>query len=209
MSRVNSLLGQTFNRLTVLRQAESSPQGRARWVCQCDCGNITGPVLGYELTSGGTKSCGCLKSEVTTARNTTHGLSSHPAYWVYVGAEQRCINPKSSEWERYGGRGIKFEFKSFEEFWEAFGSTYQPGLTLERENTDGPYSKDNCRWATLHDQNRNKRNNVWLEFRGVTKIQADWAVFFGVSNSHLHKRLKEQDLEPVFESLLRQKGLTL
>jgi len=78
MSRVNSLLGQTFNRLTVLRQAESSPQGRARWVCQCDCGNITGPVLGYELTSGGTKSCGCLKSEVTTARNTTHGLSSHP-----------------------------------------------------------------------------------------------------------------------------------
>ncbi len=58
---VKDLNGQRFNKLTILRRHGSSRQGRARWKCKCDCGEET-VVIGYDLTSGNTKSCGCNKA---------------------------------------------------------------------------------------------------------------------------------------------------
>lgn len=58
MRQYPSLIGQRFGRLTVLEQAESSPSGRSKWLCRCDCGK-TSIVFGSNLRRGTTVSCGC------------------------------------------------------------------------------------------------------------------------------------------------------
>ena len=59
-----NLVGQQFDRLTVIERAENNERGDAFWLCQCECGVIT-VVMGYNLRSGATRSCGCLQSEVS------------------------------------------------------------------------------------------------------------------------------------------------
>lgn len=72
----NDLTGKVFGRLTVLEQAEDyvEPKGKhyARWLCKCNCKeqNLT-YVVGYNLTSGKIKSCGCIRKENTTKFNKT------------------------------------------------------------------------------------------------------------------------------------------
>ena len=59
------LIGMKFNRLTVINRAASSKDGRARWLCRCDCGNER-IILGKSLRNGHTQSCGCLNKELTS-----------------------------------------------------------------------------------------------------------------------------------------------
>ena len=55
---VKDLIGQTFNKLTVIERAGSDKRGEALWNCQCECGNQI-IVLGSNLRTGHTTSCGC------------------------------------------------------------------------------------------------------------------------------------------------------
>jgi len=64
---------------------------------------------------------------------------------------------------------------NFEEFYRDMGDPPFPGAMLERQNNDLGYIKDNCVWATRAEQNRNRRNTVYYEFRGERLILADWA----------------------------------
>lgn len=64
MPRKVDLTGQKFGRLTVTGYAGQNPHGRSLWQCQCSCGGISPSVQGNHLTSGATKSCGCLRLEV-------------------------------------------------------------------------------------------------------------------------------------------------
>lgn len=84
-------------------------------------------------------------------------MADSPEYEVYTAAKQRCTNPKNANWKHYGGRGIKFLFKSFEDFYEAMGPRPSSSLTLERRNNDGNYELGNVYWATWHEQAINKR----------------------------------------------------
>ena len=76
-SRIRDLTGQTFGRLTVVKfHATNNPRKRASWLCKCECGNKK-IVLGYNLISGASNSCGCLHKEQLANRNkanTKHGL---------------------------------------------------------------------------------------------------------------------------------------
>lgn len=62
MSAVNNLLGRRFGKLIVLDRAENDRFGKARWLCQCDCGN-TKIINGSSLIRGLTVSCGCYKAQ--------------------------------------------------------------------------------------------------------------------------------------------------
>jgi hypothetical protein len=87
----------------------------------------------------------------------TTNVSKTPEYRAYQDAKQRCTNPNSSRWYTHGGRGIKFLFNNFGEFFEAVGARPE-GMTLDRIDNDGHYEAGNLRWATPSQQMSNRRN---------------------------------------------------
>ncbi len=95
---------------------------------------------------------------------------------------QRCNNPNDHKYRNYGARGITVcdRWSKFEKFLEDMGE--KPlGLTLDRIDNNGNYEPSNCRWATLTEQARNKRNNVMLTHEGQTYCLAEWAERTGLT----------------------------
>lgn len=186
-----NLIGKTFKRLTVIAEAGRSNSGKVLWLCACECGGETTAPTGA-LNSGNTLSCGCLQRERTSEAAITHGQSKTPLYRIWKGMIKRCYKQSESNYPRYGGRGISVcpEWReSFEAFERDMGAEYAPGLSIERRDNDGPYALSNCRWATDEEQRRNTRRNVWLEFRGVRLVAADWADALGMPRPRLQGRL--------------------
>ena len=104
---MNNLIGLKFNKLTVINKTDKrSKGGKVIWYCKCDCGLFKEVQTDY-LTTGQTKSCGCLKKELTIKRNTKHGLRYHPLYYTWLNIRSRCYNKNNSEYKNYGERGIK------------------------------------------------------------------------------------------------------
>jgi hypothetical protein len=152
---MNDLVGKRFCRLMVLdrtRNRGSYP----RWKCLCECGKSK-IVLGTYLQQGFTKSCGCLSSEThRIGRNFKDGRSRTREYRAFYAARARC---KDLQNKKYGGRGIRFRFKSFEQFRSEIGRRPSAKHSLDRINTNGHYESGNVRWATRHQQRMNQRQS--------------------------------------------------
>lgn len=127
------------------------------WLASCDCGNLVHAKIG-DITSGNTRSCGCLKRDIVRSVNITHGLSHGPEYNSWSAMIQRCTNRKHQAWKNYGGRGISVckRWRKFENFYADMGNR-PVGLTLERINNFGDYDPSNCKWANWTEQRLNSR----------------------------------------------------
>lgn len=113
-------------------------------------------------------------------------------YRKWSNMKNRCLNPNFIGYHRYGGRGIYVcsKWMDFCGFFEDMLPSYKEGMTLDRIHNDGPYSKENCRWATRHQQNRNKGVNRMLTLNGETKCLVDWAQHTGIGRACIDMRLR-------------------
>lgn len=110
---------------------------------------------------------------------------------TWAGMITRCYNQDSTSYHYYGGRGIRVceEWHEFSNF--ARDMAPRPhGMSLDRIDVNGNYCKENCRWATDKEQMNNKRNNIRLEIRGVTKTLPEWSDYSGTSQQKIRDRLK-------------------
>lgn len=183
------LTGRRYGRLVVLRrgQPSGSRRLRARWICICDCGTEKS-ILMDALQGQHARSCGCLDMETKTS----HGMSRTPEYKVWRAMQDRCTNPNNQSWDRYGGRGITVcdAWKDFTSFIADMGIRPSPGHSIDRIDGNGNYEPDNCRWATIHEQNNNREGNVLLTWKGETMTLVQWGRRLGICKETMRGRLR-------------------
>lgn len=186
MSKMIDLTGKIFSRLTVLKEGvkpETTKTKEKFWLCQCACGEFT-TVSGYQLRSGGTKSCGCLARErmsklAKTGTARKHGMYNSRIYKNYYAMKGRCYNSNNGKYSIYGGRGITICEEwlgetGFVNFYNwAIANGYDDNKTIDRINVDGNYEPDNCRWvdASIQGYNRHVQSNNSTGYRGISKMK--------------------------------------
>lgn len=188
--------GQVFGRLTVLRRAENTTKKGTRWYCQCECGNIKS-ILSDNLLNGSTRSCGCLSVE----SHTTHGFSrvatkeEQGTYHVWESMRQRILNPNHKAYKDYGGRGITIDprWNTFAGFLSDMG-VRPAGHSIDRIDNDGPYSPENCKWATRIEQASNMQKTRLVEYHGNKMTLSELSKITGINLSRLRHRYVVQGL---------------
>jgi hypothetical protein len=198
----HDVVGKKFGRLTVVSEAEprryASGASSRMVMCQCECGTIK-PVLVSSLIRGGTKSCGCLLSEVSKAKQTKHGDGHSRLNGVWSNMKQRCYNPSRVEFDEYGKRGItvcdewKNDYAAFRDW--ALANGYDPQAkhgqcTIERIDVNGNYEPSNCRIATQKEQCNNLRKNILIEIDGRTQTLKQWADESGLDEAKIRYRYR-------------------
>lgn len=165
-------IGDRFERLVVVGVGFVENEC-AIYPVRCDCG-VEKDVRKYALTSGVTRSCGCLSAELAGQRKTnlSHGMSGTSEYNAWNSMKRRCYNESESSYESYGSRGIQVcerWLESFENFFEDMRLKPSPDMSVERLDVDGDYSPGNCVWADKTTQafNRRKFKNTSSQYIGV------------------------------------------
>jgi hypothetical protein len=186
--------GDRFGRIVIL--AIGKPKGKYAYkaLYRCDCGKESvGPL--NSVQSGTTTSCGCKNREFFVK----HGLCNSPLYRVWRHMIGRCHNPSNPKFKFYGARGIKVcdRWQDVSFFAKDMGPTFEPGLRIERKDNNAGYSPENCRWATNHEQQRNKRNNIVITMNGKTQVLQDWCDELGVHYKLVWERIKVRGWEPI------------
>lgn len=181
--RIVNLTGMRFGRFTVIREAPKAGTRRA-WLCQCECGRLKAIRQEY-LRSGTGCQCECDKQA-----SPRHRI---PEYKVWTGIRERCLCETNHNWALYGGRGIilcQRWAESFDNFLADVGPRPTPNHSLDRIDNNGPYSPENCRWATHKQQMNNTRRCVLLEHLGKTHTITEWAAMTGLNRLTLSSRIK-------------------
>lgn len=209
IDRSIDMTGQRFGRWTVVRRAPTPPnvtKREARWEVLCDCGN-TSVATREALITGDTQSCGCLagyvrsyqaeqtkRQRIANRKRQQHGMTETSEYSIWCQMRRRCINPRNPAYPHYGGRGIVVcdrWLHSFENFYADMGPRPSPKHSIDRIDNDGPYSPDNCRWATQREQCYNTRKTTLITYAGKTLNLSDWSRETGIPVKLLRSRCNQ------------------
>lgn len=197
-TEVESLVGQKFGRLTVIKIDHMDYRHESHWLCECDCQDRTIiSVSRSHLLSGNTVSCGCYRSDNMRRRSTTHGMSSTRLYNIWEHMRNRCDDENNERYDRYGGRGIAVcdEWEDFENFRDwALDNGYSDELTIDRRDNDGGYTSENCRWVDSFTQANNTSRNRYISYGGETHSVAEWARILGVKYRIMLYRINHGDM---------------
>ncbi len=190
--------GQRFGRLVAIERAGTDSNKKVLWRCLCDCGKETIATSGSLVTKN-TTSCGCYLIE----KITKHGSYKKSSYHTWRAMIRRCNNSTDKDYPMYGGQGIKVceEWMDYTKFAEDMGEPVGD-QTLDRIDAYGNYEKNNCRWASISVQQKNKRlpafssgvkgiinfdNNKWMAF-----ISHKNKKYYGSVRKDLHEAIADR-----------------
>ena len=188
MNKIN-MINKKFGKWTVVSEAPKR-KNIIYWNCVCDCGTKKA-VNGQNLRDGKTQSCGCERDKAASRTQTTQGMYKTRLYAIWMGIKNRC----RPGYKNYGDRGITIcsEWKnSFEAFRDwAIANGYSDNLVIDRENNDGNYTPENCRWIANKQNSRNTRANNNFTFQGKTQCLSAWAEEYEINYKTLFSRINQ------------------
>jgi len=170
IKKIKVTKGDKYGNWTIYSDKEMRDKiNRRIFLCVCVCGKKK--LLRLDsVRRGNSTSCGCVSRANASKSLITHGGYGTRAYRTWARIKSRCNNKKNKCYPDYGGRGITYDprWEKFENFLEDMGEAPK-GTSIDRIDNDGNYCKENCRWATSKEQNRNRRNTRYIKLNGVPK----------------------------------------
>lgn len=185
--------GDKYARWTILHEVPPKKKRVRRFLCRCDCGTEKELSIA-SVVHGGTHSCGCLFREIMTKVFQKHGHTlkhtKSPTYTAWAGMLQR--HKGQADPHNYRDRGITVceHWMEFTNFLNDMGEKPE-GLSLDRIDNEKGYFPGNCRWADRTTQNRNRRNTVWVIFKGERRVRAEVFEEIGLSYSTYKGRIRK------------------
>lgn len=212
-NKTRDITGEKFNSLTAIcfdHRDNRYAGGAHFWRFRCDCGNAI-VARKNAVVGGNTKWCPQCSRNRFAKLATKHGMHDTRLYREWAGIIQRCTNPNSTSWDRYGGKGISVcdEWKRFEPFAEwALANGYSDDLTIDRINGTGNYEPGNCRWATYYEQSNNQSTTLFLTYNGETLPLSYWAKRTNIKKRTLYDRIYRYGwpVEKAFNTPVRRKA---
>lgn len=198
---IDDYIGKKFGLLVVDSISTShAKDGSKQWLFRCECGKTVLDTP-YRVISGHRKSCGCMKFKNMTCENIgfiPRNLLSKTEIIFYNKWERirtRCYNKKHQKYPIYGGRGVVMCDEWRTNAWNFINwcKETHPGdfsLTIDRIDSNGLYSPDNCRWANTITQNRNRSNTSKVIYDGEEITLAELAEENNIRLETLRKRVK-------------------
>ena len=177
------LIGETFRKYPTERSRDKIRYG----LYKCAYCGEEFECITRSISSGRTKSCGCLMRKQTGSHNLYH----HRFYATWSGVIQRCNNPKHKRYKDYGARGITVceEWLDVANFisWAEITHPNIEGVSLDRIDNDKGYSPENCRWADSFTQAINQRigKNNTSGYVGITSNGANWMARIMTNNKRV------------------------
>lgn len=122
---------------------------------------------------------------------------SYPLRDRFNAIKARCRNPHTINWDRYGAKGIKCEWETYQDFMADMYPSYlehvaahgKKNTQIDRIDPAKNYCKGNCRWVTLTEQANNRKNIKRFTFNGNTLTLTEWSKEVGISFSALYTRI--------------------
>lgn len=179
------MIGEKYGMLEVVSRGTSkNSDGTLKWVCKCECGTLK-EIARCNLVKkkNATVSCGCI--------NQKHGCTDTPEYDAWCAMRRRCENPKDTRYSEYGGRGITVceRWQIFTNFLEDVGKRPTMEHSLDRQDNNKGYFKENVGWSTTKQQMNNKQNTHMLTVDGETKPLQIWCELLGLNPKTVSTRL--------------------
>lgn len=195
-----NLTGKSIGNWLVLERVFFTEKGKpvkdTTYKCRCGCGVVRLKSVTLLLKPGKKdRLLGCKKCGVKPKGRYS---DVEPQRGIWKDMQSRCYDPKCKEYKWYGQRGIDVSLEWRESF-EAFlrdMSGYIKGLSIDRIDNNKGYSKENCRWSTMKQQNRNRRSNVLITHKGRTEVLADWLTELGMLSPTYYHRVKKMGMSP-------------
>lgn len=181
-------IGKRFGRTIVIGPRTPRAGKSASVLCRCDCGDERHYFIS-NLRTQNEPMCPSCRERSRPAKGRS---GKHPLFNTWKAIIQRCENPKHDAFALYGGRGIRICDRWRNDF-NAFAADMgeRPSLrhTVDRRDPDGDYEPSNCRWATMQQQGRNRRDNRVIQWEGRRLTIVEAAEIAGISNALLTWRL--------------------
>src|SRR3990170_7558995 len=141
-----------------------------------------------------------------------HGASDRPEYRAWQTMRLRCLNPDNPAYATYGGRGITIcdAWKDdFNAFFAHIGQKPSSKHELDRIKNSRGYIPGNVRWATRSENDRNRRSNRWIRYRGKERLLIALCEQRGVWPDTVRWRLRKGwSLHRAIETPTRKKANT-